>query len=65
MMVGLPDIIGCYNGRFFALETKTPDKRSNTSARQEYVMTKIRQAGGIAQVVCTIKEAIDALPDRS
>lgn len=65
MMVGLPDIIGCYKGKFFAFETKTPDKRSNTSARQVYVMNKIRQAGGVAQVVCTMKEAIDALPNDS
>jgi penicillin-binding protein-related factor A (putative recombinase) len=61
-MVGLPDIIGCYKGKFFAFETKNPDNRSGTSVRQEYVMEKIRQAGGVAQVVCTIQEALDALP---
>ena len=62
MMAGLPDIIGCYQGKFFAFETKTPEKRSNTSMIQERVMAKIRQAGGTAQVVCTIREALDALP---
>lgn len=61
MMAGLPDIIGCYRGRFFALETKTPDKRSNTSVVQERIMQKIRDAGGLSQVVCTSTEAVTAM----
>ena len=56
MMAGLPDIIGCYKGRFIALETKMPDKRNNTSARQDLVMGRIRDAGGVAEVVCGVKE---------
>jgi Holliday junction resolvase len=61
MMAGLPDIIGCYQGVFFAFETKMPAKRSNTSRRQEHVMGMIRQAGGISQVVCSAREALLAL----
>ena len=61
MMAGLPDIIGCYKGKFFAFETKTPDKRSNTSLVQERIMQKIRNAGGLSRVVCTITEAVDAM----
>lgn len=61
MMVGLPDIIGCCKGKFFAFEVKNPDNRSGTSPRQEYVMGLVRQAGGIAQVVCTLQEASQAL----
>ena len=64
MMAGLPDIIGCFKGRFFAFETKLPEKRSNTSLIQERIMAKIRAAGGVAQVVCTWQEAVDALPSR-
>lgn len=63
MMVGLPDIIGCYRGMFFGLEVKMPDKRSNTSARQEHVMNLIREAGGCSQVVCSPREAIAAILD--
>jgi Holliday junction resolvase len=63
MMVGLPDLIGCYGGRFFALETKMPDKRKNTSVRQDYVMDLIRRAGGIAQVVCSPQEALNILTE--
>lgn len=61
MMAGLPDLIGCYQGRFFGLETKMPEKRSNTSAVQELIMAKIRKAGGISQVICSAEEALNAL----
>jgi len=61
MMVGLPDLIGCYAGRFFAFETKMPDKRKNTSVKQDYVIDLIRRAGGIAQVVSSPEEALNIL----
>lgn len=57
MMAGLPDLMVCYKGQFIALETKLPEKRSNTSVRQEYVMDQIKRAGGRALVVCSVKEA--------
>ena len=60
-MAGLPDITGCYKGMYFGFETKLPEKRSNTSMIQERVMQKIRDAGGVAQVVCTEQEAITAM----
>jgi len=62
-MVGLPDLVGCYRGKFFALETKMPDKRKNTSVKQDYVMDLIRRAGGISQVVCSPEEALNILRD--
>lgn len=58
MMNGLPDIIACVDGMFVALETKVPEKRSNTSMRQRYVHGLIHDAGGIAVVVCGVKEAM-------
>ena|SRR5690606_3167543 len=61
MMAGLPDIIGCNNGKFFGLEVKLPENRSGTSKVQEHVMEKIRNAGGISQVVCTLQEACKVL----
>lgn len=57
MMVGLPDLMVCYEGHFIAMETKLPEKRSNTSVKQEYVMEQIRKAGGRAFVVCSVTEA--------
>jgi hypothetical protein len=61
MMAGLPDLIGCYRGYFFGLEVKTPQQRNNTSRRQDYVHDLIRRAGGLAVVVCSPEEAIEAL----
>lgn len=61
MMAGLPDIIGCYQGKFFGFEVKLPENRSGTSERQEYVMGLIRAAGGISHVICTLEEACTSL----
>ena len=61
MMAGLPDIIGCYRGYFLALETKMPGKQSNTSARQDYVHQRIRDAQGLVAVVTSIPEALGYL----
>jgi Holliday junction resolvase len=64
MMAGLPDLIGCYKGRFFGFEVKMPEKRNNTSVKQDYVISLIRRAGGISQVVCNPQEALNALREQ-
>ena len=51
---GIPDIIGCYKGRFFAWELKRSEKESTTTGRaalQRYIIEKIRKAGGIGEFV--------------
>lgn len=58
MIKGLPDIIACVDGRFVAFETKVPEKRRNTSLAQRRIHDLIRQAGGIAVVVCGPSEAV-------
>lgn len=58
MMAGLPDLICCARGRFIGLETKNPESRDNVSARQGYVHTLIRRAGGVAEVVTSVDEAL-------
>lgn len=58
MLAGLPDVICCAEGLFIGLETKHPESRDDTSARQDYVHGLIRQAGGKAQVVTSAKEAV-------
>jgi hypothetical protein len=63
MLAGLPDILGCISGHFFGLEVKTPGKRRNTSARQEYVHELIRNAGGVAAVVESVEEALAAVSE--
>lgn len=45
---GIPDILGCLNGRMFAIELKVlPNKVTHL---QEHVIANIRAAGGIAGV---------------
>lgn len=51
--LGIPDLIGCCNGRFFALELKNSRKeaeRAHGRARlQAHIILKIRDAGGFAE----------------
>lgn len=61
MMAGLPDIIVCAQGYFIGLETKMPQKRDNTSPRQDYVHGLITDAGGTAAVVTSPHEALEVV----
>lgn len=51
---GIPDIIACVSGRFYAFEVKT-DKGKATSL-QEAMIRKINRAGGVAMVVRSVDE---------
>ena len=46
---GVPDIVGCYNGKFFGIECKAG--KGKTTPLQEMNINQIRAAGGIAAVV--------------
>jgi Holliday junction resolvase len=46
---GVPDIIGCYKGFFFAIECKAGSNK--TTALQDRELEKIREAGGVAIVI--------------
>jgi hypothetical protein len=46
---GVPDIIGCYNGRFFGIECKANGNKP--TALQEMNLLKIKAQGGIALVI--------------
>ena len=58
---GIPDIIGCYKGRFIGLELKVPDRRDKVTELQKQVLEEISKAGGIGQVVTSKEEAIQVL----
>lgn len=51
-LVGVPDIIGCVNGRFVALELKKSRKEAEKAhggaVLQRHLLAKIRRAGGFA-----------------
>ena len=51
---GIPDIITCVNGRFFAFEVKTPIGK--TTPLQDATIRKILAAGGGAFVVRSVDE---------
>jgi len=60
MMAGLPDLIVCYRGRFIGMETKMPG--NTTSKIQDRRIDEIREAGGDAGVVRSVRDA-EALLD--
>ena len=46
---GIPDIVGCYKGRFFAVECKAG--KGKTTALQDKNIAQIIACGGLAMVV--------------
>ena len=51
---GVPDLQGCYNGRYFAIETKKAGQTKEDQSKkalQNYKIRKIIEAGGIAFVL--------------
>lgn len=55
---GIPDLIGCINGRFTGLEIKDPKNKSYGATKlQLWVIGLIKKAGGIAGVVTSLEEA--------
>jgi len=61
MMSGLPDLVVCAEGKFIGLETKMPEKRSNTSPAQRLRHAQIRDAGGWVYVVTSVEEAVESV----
>lgn len=51
---GIPDIIACVDGRFYAFEVKT--KTGKPTKLQEATIRKILKAGGTAVVVRSVDE---------
>lgn len=56
---GIPDIIACVDGRYFAFEVKTPAGRA--TALQDATIRKILAAGGTALVVRSVDEVRTAI----
>lgn len=58
-VAGFPDLLGCVQGRFIALEVKMPGEEP--SAIQRYMMKLIKRAGGITSRVESVEEAINVV----
>ena len=56
---GIPDIIACIKGNFYAFEVKTPVGK--TTALQDATIRKIRKCGGQAFVVRSVDEVKEIL----
>lgn len=52
---GVPDVIACINGRFYAFEVKRSEKE-DASELQKYNIALIEKAGGSAHVVYSVEQ---------
>lgn len=67
MRRGLPDLLGCYRGRCFAIEVKGPDGRVSKAQQHEFVQWAAtgawaviaHDAGAVQEVLDMIDEMID------
>lgn len=53
---GVPDILACYKGKFYAFEVKTPETIKRVTPLQSYNIEKIKCCGGEAGVVSSVAE---------
>ena len=58
---GIPDIIACIDGKFYGFEVKTEIGRP--TKLQNSTIAKIRNAGGIAQVVRSVEDVKVVIAD--
>jgi hypothetical protein len=59
---GLPDIIGCYLGRYVSFEVKR-DAEGKATPLQAYTMKRIRTEGGVSILIHSVEQAL-AVIDR-
>jgi hypothetical protein len=53
---GIPDFICCWEGKFYAIETKAPGKRSDATPNQLREIDGIKLAGGVALIVDDVSQ---------
>lgn len=58
-MAGLPDLLGCVQGRFIGIEVKRPSRMTNVSPIQQRMIQKINLNGGLAFVSCDPDTAVE------
>jgi len=61
MQAGTADIIGCYKGRFIAIEVKLPKGRVQESQKQ--YCERITKAGGLYYIVRSFDEAMKVIEE--
>ncbi len=58
---GIPDLLICYEGRFYAAELKKDANKYGATGRQKIILRRIARAGGYAAKVETLQELKDLL----
>ena len=53
---GIPDFVCCWEGKFYAIETKAPGKADDTTPNQKRELQGIKLAGGVALVVDDVSQ---------
>lgn len=57
---GLPDIVGCYRGRFFGIEIKRQKNGPyGVTKLQQYKMDKIEEVDGWVKVATSVEDVIE------
>lgn len=64
-VIGIPDFICCWKGRFLAVECKAPGKISSTTPNQKNRISEINDHGGTAIVVDSALQLERFLMERS
>lgn len=59
MLAGLPDLIVCWEGRFFGVEVKQPGH--GPTERQKFVHSLIRRSGGEVVVATCVEDVHNML----
>lgn len=54
---GIPDIIGCFKGRFIAFEVKRPGEKPRKI--QEYTLKILKEAGAVTGIVYSVDDVIN------
>lgn len=55
-LAGASDHLCCYLGRFLALEYKMPGKEKNLTKLQANFLRKVRDAGGVGEMVTSVEQ---------
>lgn len=58
---GMLDLVGCHESVYFAFEVKTPQNKKGATDLQQESIESIQRAGGLARVVRSVEEALEAL----
>ena len=61
--VGMPDLIGCVQGKYVAMEFKTPQNVNGATEAQKKQIQLINENGGFARVITSVEEAFQFLDE--